>query len=204
MLLNSWYEHMAKPFLVDGKITSEHANQSIPGLTVRLLTEQPSVVGYDENDQPVGEEYHNVADIGPAGARWVIRACQLLFVVVVAAFAWSRQRSGLWPAAELAFVMMGMLLFSERTWKHHGVVVILPYAVLLGFVARPGGGWLRWAIVALLTFVAILTIASGALPEKAQDLTLTYGAYTAAFALLAAGSIVVMSRRNVTGRGASG
>jgi len=192
MLLNSWNENMAKPFLVDGKITSEHANQSIPGLTVRLLTNQPSVVGYDENDQPYGEEFHNLADIGPVNARSVIRAFQVLFVIVVAAFAWSRQRIGLRPAAELAFVLLGMLLFSERTWKHHAVVVMLPYAVLLGIVARPGLHWSRWIVVGILIIVTVLTLGSGALPEATQDMALTYGAYTVAFVLLSVGTVVVM------------
>ena len=198
-LLNSWYERMAKPFLIDGKITSEHANQSIPGCTVRMLTSQPSVVGYDENDQPYGEEYHNVADIGPENAKWIVRLFQAAFVLLVAGFAWSQRRDGLWAGAEMAFVLIGMLLFSERTWKHHGVVLLLPYAVLFGFAAKPNGGIARWVVGAILGIAAVLTLGSGALPEEAQDVAMTYGAYTAAFLLLAAGTVAVMSRgRSIT------
>ena len=32
-LLGSWYTQMVKPFVVEGKVTSEHPNQSIPGAT---------------------------------------------------------------------------------------------------------------------------------------------------------------------------
>jgi len=30
-LLESWYDGMVRPFVVEGKVTPEHANQSVPG-----------------------------------------------------------------------------------------------------------------------------------------------------------------------------
>ncbi|MGL6094658.1 MAG: glycosyltransferase family 87 protein, partial [Fimbriiglobus sp.] len=49
-LLGSWWDGMVRPFVVEGKVTPEHANQSIPGLVARLLTHQPSDFNYDEDD----------------------------------------------------------------------------------------------------------------------------------------------------------
>ena len=37
-LMTSWFEIMVKPFAIDGQITSEHPNQSMPGVLTRLLT----------------------------------------------------------------------------------------------------------------------------------------------------------------------
>jgi hypothetical protein len=193
-LLASWYDGMVRPFVVDGQVTSEHANQSIPGIVFRLLTNEPSAIEYDEDDgRPVPSEFHNVADVGPGAARLIVRGCQAVFVVAVVLLCRSRSRQGLWFAAECSLVLLGMLLFSERTWKHHGVTLALPYAVLAAFLAtRPLGPGLRAYVVGTLALVGVLTIGPGALPEKGQDLALTYGTHTTAFLLLTAAVCVVM------------
>jgi hypothetical protein len=198
-LLKTWYEQMARPYLIDGRVTSVHANQSIPGIVFRLLTEQPSDISYDEDDRPVPTEYHNLASIGPDAARWVIRGFQAAFVLAVVFFCRARvvgpgsTRQGLWVAAECALIVLGMLLFSERTWKHHGVTLILPYAVLTAFVAtHPLTPGLRGYTVGTLVLAGLLTLGPGALPDKAQNLALTYGTHTAAFLLLTTAVCVVM------------
>ncbi|MCZ2341571.1 MAG: DUF2029 domain-containing protein [Bacteroidales bacterium] len=207
-LLNSWFDGMVRPFLVEGQVTSEHANQSIPGVVFRLLTSEPSVVGYDEDDRPFAAEFHNFTDIGPVNAKWVIRGCQALFVLAVVTLCWApwpRQnnrtgdnrtrgnRASLWLAAECSLIVLGMLLFSERTWKHHGVVLILPYATLVGFLAqRPLSPVLRATLTGMLSLVAILTLGPSLAGGDAQDLALTYGSHTTAFLLLTAGVGIVM------------
>jgi alpha-1,2-mannosyltransferase len=198
-LLTSWYDEMVRPFLIDGKVTTTHANQSIPGIVFRLLTHQPSDVEYGEDDQLVPTKYHNLTDIGTGPARLVVRGCQAAFVLVVVLLCRSRGRQGLWFAAECSLIVLGMLLFSERTWKHHGVPLMLPYAVLTGFLStRPAGPALRGYLVGTLVLTGLLTIGPGALPDKdpdlplTQDLALTYGTHTAAFLLLTAAVCVVM------------
>lgn len=186
--LEGWYDGMVKPFLVEGKVTSEHANQSLPGAVFRLLTNQPSVVDYDENDQPFGADYHNVTDIGTRAAKLLINGMQVAFLVVMVWLCRTRARVGPWFAAECAFIVLGMLLFSERTWKHHGVTLMLPYAVLVTVCATQKP---RWAL-GLLGVVGLLTIVPSLLPEEAQDLALTYGTHTAAFLLLTVGMCLVM------------
>lgn len=197
-LLNSWFDGMVRPFLVEGKVTSEHANQSIPGVVFRLLTSEPSVVGYDEDDRPFAAEFHNFTDIGTPAAKMVIRGCQAAFVLVVVTLCWAPfssrgSRPGLWLAAECSLIVLGMLLFSERTWKHHGVVLILPYATLAGFLAlRPLSPVLRAYTTWTLGLVAVLTLGPSLAGGDAQDLALTYGSHSTAFLLLTAGVCVVM------------
>jgi len=194
-LLTSWYDTMVKPFVIEGRVTSEHANQSIPGLTFRLLTNQPSSLIYEEGGAAHGDEYHNVADIGPGGAKWVVRGCQGLFVLGIVGLCRTRAVTGRVYAAECAYVMLGMLLFSERTWKHHGVVLILPFAVLASVAFdRSAKPWLRRVAVGTFAVVLALILGPSVAGGEAQDLALTYGSHTAVFLLLTAAVLLTLVR----------
>src|SRR5262249_55549032 len=131
-LLRSWTERMVTPFVVQGVVTSEHANQSLPGLVYRLGTHNPSFL--DDEGKPA--LYHNALDLEPRWAAWFLKACMLAFAATVV---WScrtptEPRQGWRLAAEFSVVVLGMLLFSERTWKHHCVTLVLPFAVLSYYV----------------------------------------------------------------------
>ena len=97
-----------------------------------------------------------------------------------------------WPAAaEFSLIVLGMLLFSERTWKHHCVTLMLPFAVLTYYLAtrRPRpllGGYLIASLVVAVVFMS-LTSTPGLsgfdqLAKKAE----IYGAYVWAYVVLAA------------------
>ncbi len=203
-LLTSWYTTMVKPFLVDGQVTSEHANQSLPGLTVRLLTHAPSDVNYDEDDhRPVAAGFHNLTDIGPANARLLIRGYQAVYVVAGLLLLRARltgpgaARQGLRVAAEFSYVILGMLLFSERTWKHHGVVLMLPFLVAAAFLAvRRPPGLVRAGLAVLNTIVFALIAVPSAWGDKVQDTALAYGSHTAVFLILLAEVVVILGWEN--------
>ncbi len=203
VLLESWYDVMAKPFLVDGKITSEHANQSIPGTVTRLLTDQPSSIEY-EDDKPVPGGYHTLADIGAENARWIIRACQAIWVGVLLRLGWTNiskrnRRTGLAFAAECSYVFLGMLLFSERTWKHHATTLVLPFAVIFAFVAtRPMSRAWKIYFYATLGAVFVLALVPSIGPEEFQNTCMAYGSHTALFLLLIAAIAVVMRRTRLS------
>ena len=56
-------------------------------------------------------------------------------------------------------VVLGMLLFSERTWKHHCVTLMLPFAVLAYYLATcPPRPLLRGYLAASLVAVAVLML----------------------------------------------
>lgn len=198
VLLESWYDVMAKPFLVDGKITSEHANQSIPGTVVRLLTDEPSSIDWDDDDKP-NFGYHTIVDIGPANARLLIRGCQAIWVGVLLWLGWAnvsyrQNRTGLPFAAECGYVVLGMLLFSERTWKHHATTLMLPFAVLFAFLATaPLSRRGRIALYALFGTVLLLQFGPSLGPEEFQDGCLAYGSHTLLFLLLI-GSVALVRR----------
>jgi hypothetical protein len=95
-------------------------------------------------------------------------------------------------AAEVSLIVLGMLLLSERTWKHHGTVLLFPFAVLAFAVfTRPTRKWL----IAVLVAVGLLTVVPGMLPTRAADLALVYGTYTIAFVLLTVAVCWVLASR---------
>jgi drug/metabolite transporter (DMT)-like permease len=97
-------------------------------------------------------------------------------------------RRGWRVAAEYSLVVLGMLLFSERTWKHHGVTLLLPFAALCYYVTacRPRPAVAR-AVGAVLALTALLMATTSTVFDKEfAKQAQVYGAYTVSFALLAA------------------
>ena len=193
-LLESWNSLMVKPALVDNRVTSEHPNQSIPGVVFRLFTHSPSFVVYPDNI-PTPAAFHNFADIGTDAARWVVKGCLVGFALVILLLCRAPriERQGWRFAAECSLIVLGMLLFSERTWKHHAVTLLLPFATIVycafneGFSRRIR----RW-LIAVLVGVSVLTNLPGVLPPRASDLAMVYGSYTVAFLLLTVGIATIL------------
>ena len=192
--LASWYDNMARPFLTEGEVLyTKHTNQSLPALAERLLTRSPSFTRYEE-DEYKAVEYHNLADLDPHVVDWLVRAVMIAFAGLVM---WScrtplSERCGWRMAAEFGVVLLGMLLFSERTWKHHCVTLLVPFAVLSYLlVTRWSERGLRWYLVASLIISTLLMLATSTGLTDGHDrlgkLVQVYGGYTWSFvALLAA------------------
>jgi hypothetical protein len=197
--LHSWVDHMVVPFVVKGEVTSEHQNQSLPGLICRLTTHNPSFATYDEDDRYVPTEYDNLVSWDPAVARWLVKGCMVLFagLVVWTCRTPTAPRAGWRLAAEFSIVLVGMLLFSERTWKHHCVTLVLPLGVLCYYLAacRPSPG-LRWYLIGTLAavFVLIAATSTGLLPDATAKQAQVYGAYVWAFFFLLAALAVLLLR----------
>jgi hypothetical protein len=188
-LLASWVRHMVTPYLVGGVVTPEHNNQSLPGLVYRLLTHSPSFSTY-VNDVYTPVEYSNVLALDASAARWLVKGCMAAFagLVVWACRTPTRPRAGWRLAAEFSLVVLGMLLFSERTWKHHCVTLVLPFAVLSYRLAGCGGGRGRRCLAGALLAAQLLIAATstGLMPDDAAKLAQVYGAYVWAFVIVTA------------------
>jgi hypothetical protein len=200
-LLGSWTHQMVTPYLVDAIVTSEHPNQSLPGLVFRLATHSPSFL--DEKGQPL--RYDNLVTFEPRHAAWIVKGCMAFFAVLLA---WSCRtavirRQGWRGAAEFSLVIIGMLLFSERTWKHHCVTLLLPFAVLVYYLAvcRPGP-LLRAYLAASLAFVFLLMTSTGTsgvwdLLDEIAKMAQVYGVYVWAYVVLAAALVVLLRRKRI-------
>jgi hypothetical protein len=192
-LLEDWYSLMVRPSLVENEVTSEHPNQAIPGVVYRLFTHSPSFIEYDQTphgDIPRPAAFHNFADMGTDTARWVVKGCLVAFAILIVGLCRGprTERQGWRFAAECSLIVLGMLLFSERTWKHHSVTLLLPFAVLAyAVVALDRGSRSRQWLIGILAAAALLMNGTGMLADHAADLAMVYGSYTIAFLLLTAG-----------------
>lgn len=204
--LTSWFNVMVKPFILEGKVTAEHINQSLPGLTHRLLTRTPSfVVFVDGQETPA--RYDNLLSLTPETASRLTKLALVAFLAVAVWSCRSTQRAGWQVGAEAGLIALGMLLFSERTWKHHAVTMMIPFVVLAYGVAREPR---LWGVVAV-SFVLMLLPALGGGNEREtvwksppfNKLVLVYGAYTWLFLLLSA-TMVWQLRRGSEGASQAG
>jgi hypothetical protein len=214
--LQSWTQNMIVPYVVKGQVTSEHNNQSLPGLAYRLLTHSASFSTYDQHDIYVPLEYHNVVSLDPAAVRLLLKGCMLLFAGLVV---WSCRtptvpRGGWRLAAEFSVIILGMLLFSERTWKHHCVTFVVPFGVIAYYLAACRPDWkLRAYLIGSLAAVALLMFATstgwaseraGPAAVRPEDfdaldrfgkMAQVYGAYVWAYLILLAALVVLLRRK---------
>lgn len=196
-LLTDWYKLMIERPVLKGEITTEHPNQAVPGFIYRLLTYSPSFIGYDrtpQGDIPVPAEYHNLVDIGRPAAWVIVKGLTAAFVVAVILLcrAPRGERQGWRFAAECSLIVLGMLLFSERSWKHHAVTLLLPAAVLAHAttLGLPEGcrRFIVWSLVGSLLLMTL----PGLFGSRGQDLALVYGSHTFAFLFLTACTCLVL------------
>jgi len=187
-LLASWTRQMVQPYVQTGAVFyTEHKNQSLPGVVMRLTTRSPSFTAYRGLERiPVA--YHNLANLPPAQAQWVVRGAMLAFVaVVLAACRTPRdERPGWRLPAEFSIIFLGMLLFSERTWKHHAVTLLLPWTVVLYALATVPRRQTLAAASAGLAGCLLLVTTDGIVPEPWADLPEVYGVHLAIHLLLLA------------------
>jgi hypothetical protein len=205
--LHSWYNEMVYPFVVEGKVTSEHNNQSLPGFVARLATHSPSFSTYIEN-QYTPLAYHNVWDLSTAQAKWVVKGCMGLFALLAV---WvcrtpASVRQGWRLSAEFSLVALGMLIFSERTWKQHCVPFVLPFAVLCYYLAACSPGrWMRTYLIGSLVVVLLLMASTSTglfdnagcpgvakVANEVAKMAQVYGAYVAAYFVLVAALITIL------------
>jgi hypothetical protein len=251
--LVSWYEDMVRPFVLEGKVTSEHNNQSLPGLVSRLATHSPSFSTYI-HDQYTPTHYDNLLDLSPGQASFFVKGCMALFALLVvwvcrtptegnpkseirnpkeiskpntqiskplailfgisdffrasfgfriSDFGFPAQRAGWRLSAEFSIVLLGMLLFSERTWKHHCVTLVLPFAVICYHLATyPTGKALRAYLIGSLAVSMLLIGATGTVQDAALDQgrlyqvfakqAQVYGAFVFAYFVLLAALVVLL------------
>ena len=132
-LLVSWTKVMVKPYVVDGVVETVQTNQSLPALFLRLFTDSPGL-----QLEGLGKTMLNWASLEPAVARGILKTIML---GLVGWLCWicrrpcGDRRDFRW-ACEFSLVLIAMLFLSERSWKHHYVTMVLPYAALATQIAR--------------------------------------------------------------------
>jgi alpha-1,2-mannosyltransferase len=228
--LTAWKKGMIDPYLIHGEVTSERENQSLPGVLTRLLSHEPSFSTYVGNVE-APQAHHNFADMDRNTIKRIVQGCQGIFVLLILFLcrapiraepnAPADVRRGWRLAAEYSLILVGMLVFSERTWKHHCVMLMLPFAVI-SYGAFADGFSRRVRLVARVslftaaaavllptmaeifknrTLIEIGTIEPGAVenlksnPNSPRELAQVYGAYLWGFGALLIGLVTMLASR---------
>jgi hypothetical protein len=195
--LTSWAKQMVVPYLRDGIVSSERPNQSLPGVATRLLTHSPSVSDYP-NGVYTPVEFDNIADIGRDGVRWLVRGCQVVFALIVILLCRTpaRERGGWRLSREFAIILVGMLIFSERTWKHHCVTLAMPFALLSYALATvPLGRGTKISLISALAAASLLMVsASGLTGSRGSELAQIWGVYLWSMLVLLAALVLLRVR----------
>jgi alpha-1,2-mannosyltransferase len=134
VMLVAWFQAMIEPYVMRGVVETMQINQSIPGLLHRLLTDSLGIKFSDGVSTRV-----NVASMDPRVVGYLVRAVTLFILLWLAWVCRTRvtDRRDWRLACEYGLVLLAMLFISERSWKHHYVVMILPIACVVSSVAFP-------------------------------------------------------------------
>lgn len=182
----AWWQQMAGPYLVGRELTTMqtgHINQSLLGVLARFLTDAVAI----EARPPIHprDVVLGFVELAPGTLHNLHRAlCVLLVVHVWRRAPRSDQRES--PRATLgvaALFALAMLALSERSWKHHFVLLPLPLAYLAwsaiaplsGAGRAPAQGIARIGLA--LAFLAFVMTGEGILGARGADLAEAYGAY---------------------------
>jgi alpha-1,2-mannosyltransferase len=199
--LQSWHQQMVAPYAA-GIVSSEHKNQSLPGLLHRMLSDEPSFSDY-EGDRKIVLETHNLADWDRSVVQSIVGVCMALFAALAMLTCRGSLDGRLRLVAEFGIVILGMLLFCERTWKHHCVTLLLPFSVLAYSVSTPMfPRGMRWYLGGTLVLVGLLMLSTSTgifdkdidVTDRFGKLAQVYGAYTWAFLLLLAAVTATLFR----------
>lgn len=151
-----------------------HVNQSLPAILGRYLLGgqpggdihwNPDDFPYEAVPQMGGHLWIAFASLPEATVRWIIKAVQMLIVLLAGwSIGWSKRprddgRRGL----HYAMVLAAMMLLNQRTWDHHAVV-LLPamlavwYAVAFGRMSR---GARTVTLIMILSAGIVLWLSAG-------------------------------------------
>jgi hypothetical protein len=126
--LGMWWDRMMRPFLVKGAASPQEINQSMVGVLTRLMSEVKTGTGrYDTRYEL------NVLALAPGTVKLLLAFLSLGFVGLLALLCRTQtdRRDDPRLLGEFALIVLTMLFLSERSWKHHYVTLLLPYAYLM-------------------------------------------------------------------------
>lgn len=181
-----WWQQMVGPYLAGRELTTmqtEHINQSLLGVLARYFTDAVAIEARPPahpKDVVLG-----FVQLAPATFHNLHRLlCGLLVVHLWRRSPRSDRHES--PRAVLgvaALFALAMLALSERSWKHHFVLLPVPLAYLAwsafaqsrGAVRVPGQRVARIGLT--LAFLAFVMTGEGVLGARGADLAEAYGAY---------------------------
>ena len=133
-MTRAWSGAMIEPYVMRGVVETLQINQSVPGLLHRLLTDSTGIKFSDGVYAKV-----NLVALEPRVVGWIVKGVTLLIILWLAWLCRTpvRDRRDWRLACEYGLMLLAMLFISERSWKHHYVVMILPICCAAASAALP-------------------------------------------------------------------
>jgi alpha-1,2-mannosyltransferase len=166
-LIIEWYKQMVRPFLSGmpvGYLQTQHINQSFTGLFFRFLSDSVAITG--DVKRGYDELRINFVSLDQQTVSLMVKIASL---AVVGCLAWfcrtpHKNHKHLGNLGEFAMVFLAMLFLSERSWKHHYVLLILAHSFLLYYllIMKPSG-WRKWVPLSFMIIAVFLHTFSGSL-----------------------------------------
>lgn len=187
-LLARWYDHVVGSFVAEGKIYSPDINQSLAGVTNRLL---------GRPEWAPDEEPATLLDLPDAALKWLQRA---IAVALLLGLAWTcrgplPRADALAFAAEWSLIAPVTLALSGYTWTGHFCLLILGQTALLAHWARTGRRWSRDpAVLLAITAFSLWLITSDIITSAGRRWCSKMGLPLLAVLLIAA-ALAVLRRR---------
>jgi len=199
-LAQDWWSQMVAPYLIGRDLTimqTEQINQSLLGVGARLLTDCVAVCA--RPPVHLSDIQINLMSMSsPAFKSVHAVACCMVILFLGWRVRPEKDLSGQVVLGEAALFAMSMLLLSERSWKHHYVLLALPLTYLAWTLAKHGLGVARGrtALLAMsLTGLFIGLSGDAVLGDRGADLAEAYGAWLwAAVVLLGTVGMLLPSR----------
>lgn len=200
-LLGNWANQMLLPYVEGRELTplvTQHINQSLLGVLARWLTDSVAIearVGTWDSDVSIAAIH-----LGESAFHWLHRA---IAIVVAAASFLALRPFGERPVDDgarrpsddlraFAILTLAMLMLSERSWKHHYVVLVFPLAHLASIAWLETGRARTVATLAIaVSLVASFGTGSGVLGDRGSDLAEAFGAHLFAALVLWSASIAL-------------
>ena len=166
-LIIEWYKQMVRPFLAGmpvGYLQTQHINQSFTGLFFRFLSDSVAITG--DVKRGYDELRINFVSFDPQTVSLIVKISSLAIMGCLAWFCRTphKNHKHLGNLGEFAMVFLAMLFLSERSWKHHYVLLILAHSFLLYYllIMKPSG-WRKWVPLSFMIIAVFLHTFSGSL-----------------------------------------
>jgi len=182
-LISDWYKQMILPFLTGMPVEymqTQHLNQSFTGLFYRFLSDSVAITA--DVKRGYGELRINFMSLDQHTVSLIVKIVSLATVGCLAWFCRTpyKNHKHLGNLGEFAMVFLAMLFLSERSWKHHYILLILAHGFLLYYllVIKPSG-WRKWVPLTFLVIAVLFHTFSGNLffGHHGSDVLEAYGAY---------------------------
>jgi hypothetical protein len=160
--LSMWWHRILSPYVAGDVVSVQEVNQSMVGTLTRLLTAAKVM-----DDHGYGGTHYrgNLLSLSPETAALLVKAISVGFVALLAVFCRTKtdRRDDARLMGEFALVVLVMLFVSERSWKHHFVTLLLPYAyVVYRAVVAPATKAVRLGLCSALFLSALLIATTSA------------------------------------------